>query len=197
MKPHTTRLQDHWGAQTLPPRCPPDWKGQYCQTSIFTAVASSIGIAIGVTVIILVLLVVLVYAARKKSNIVERLRLNLPSMPAMPSVPNIAFFRKSSPPNASNFKDPEPRQNSEAVPCMPLEETERKSYDNPAYVNGPQGGARSAPTTPLTPNGTIQEREAVCPVRGLAFGEPTTVWPNVNHPALSKQTSGPVMDGGP
>lgn len=30
----------------------------------------------------------------------------------------------------------------------------------------------------------VQEREPVSPVRGLAFGEPTTVWRNVNHPAL-------------
>ena len=30
----------------------------------------------------------------------------------------------------------------------------------------------------------VQEREAVCPVRGLAIGEPTTVWRNVNHPLL-------------
>ena len=30
----------------------------------------------------------------------------------------------------------------------------------------------------------VQEREAVSPVRGLGFGEPTTVWRNVNHPAL-------------
>ncbi|KAJ3606631.1 hypothetical protein NHX12_026152 [Muraenolepis orangiensis] len=29
-----------------------------------------------------------------------------------------------------------------------------------------------------------QEREPVSPVRGLAIGEPTTVWRNVNHPAL-------------
>ncbi|XP_031671311.1 uncharacterized protein LOC116360585 [Oncorhynchus kisutch] len=28
------------------------------------------------------------------------------------------------------------------------------------------------------------EREPVCPVRGLAIGEPTTVWRNVAHPAL-------------
>ena len=30
----------------------------------------------------------------------------------------------------------------------------------------------------------VQEREPVSPVRGLAPGEPTTVWRNVNHPAL-------------
>uniref|UniRef100_A0A8C7IU91 Reverse transcriptase domain-containing protein n=1 Tax=Oncorhynchus kisutch TaxID=8019 RepID=A0A8C7IU91_ONCKI len=30
----------------------------------------------------------------------------------------------------------------------------------------------------------VQEREPVCPVRGLATGEPTTVWRNVAHPAL-------------
>lgn len=30
----------------------------------------------------------------------------------------------------------------------------------------------------------VQEREPVSPVRGLAFGEPSTVWRNVNHPAL-------------
>ncbi|KAA8577722.1 hypothetical protein FQN60_002469, partial [Etheostoma spectabile] len=29
-----------------------------------------------------------------------------------------------------------------------------------------------------------QEREPVSPVRGLALGEPSTVWRNVNHPAL-------------
>nr|XP_046187882.1 uncharacterized protein LOC124016367 isoform X1 [Oncorhynchus gorbuscha] len=31
---------------------------------------------------------------------------------------------------------------------------------------------------------TVVEREPVCPVRGLAIGEPTTVWRNVAHPAL-------------
>ncbi|XP_054482791.1 LOW QUALITY PROTEIN: uncharacterized protein LOC129115036, partial [Anoplopoma fimbria] len=30
----------------------------------------------------------------------------------------------------------------------------------------------------------VQEREPVSPVRGLAFGEPSTVWRNVNHSAL-------------
>nr|BAD04856.1 reverse transcriptase [Takifugu rubripes] len=30
----------------------------------------------------------------------------------------------------------------------------------------------------------VQEREPVSPVRGLALGEPSTVWRNVNHPAL-------------
>ena len=30
----------------------------------------------------------------------------------------------------------------------------------------------------------VQEREPVCPVRGLAFGEPSTVWRNAAHPAL-------------
>lgn len=30
----------------------------------------------------------------------------------------------------------------------------------------------------------VQEREPVSPVRGLALGEPTSVWRNVNHPAL-------------
>ena len=30
----------------------------------------------------------------------------------------------------------------------------------------------------------VQEREPVSPVHGLAFGEPTTVWRNVNHSAL-------------
>lgn len=30
----------------------------------------------------------------------------------------------------------------------------------------------------------VQERESVSPVRGLAFGEPSVVWRNVNHPAL-------------
>ncbi|TWW52967.1 hypothetical protein D4764_0239280 [Takifugu flavidus] len=30
----------------------------------------------------------------------------------------------------------------------------------------------------------FQEREPVSPVRGLALGEPSTVWRNVNHPAL-------------
>ncbi|XP_055770772.1 uncharacterized protein LOC129846978 [Salvelinus fontinalis] len=30
----------------------------------------------------------------------------------------------------------------------------------------------------------VQDREPVCPVRGLAIGEPTTVWRNVAHPAL-------------
>ncbi|XP_031671812.1 uncharacterized protein LOC109882153 [Oncorhynchus kisutch] len=30
----------------------------------------------------------------------------------------------------------------------------------------------------------VQDREPVCPVRGLALGEPTTVWRNVAHPAL-------------
>ncbi|XP_064817695.1 uncharacterized protein LOC135534719 isoform X2 [Oncorhynchus masou masou] len=30
----------------------------------------------------------------------------------------------------------------------------------------------------------VQDREPVCPVRGLATGEPTTVWRNVAHPAL-------------
>lgn len=30
----------------------------------------------------------------------------------------------------------------------------------------------------------VQEREPVSPVRGLAFGEPSTVWRNANHPAL-------------
>ncbi|KAK7893054.1 hypothetical protein WMY93_022206 [Mugilogobius chulae] len=30
----------------------------------------------------------------------------------------------------------------------------------------------------------VQEREPVSPVRGLAIGEPSTVWRNVNHPAL-------------
>ncbi|KAJ3581388.1 hypothetical protein NHX12_004758 [Muraenolepis orangiensis] len=30
----------------------------------------------------------------------------------------------------------------------------------------------------------FREREPVSPVRGLAIGEPTTVWRNVNHPAL-------------
>ncbi|KAA8577726.1 hypothetical protein FQN60_007924 [Etheostoma spectabile] len=29
-----------------------------------------------------------------------------------------------------------------------------------------------------------EEREPVSPVRGLALGEPSTVWRNVNHPAL-------------
>ncbi|KAJ3592289.1 hypothetical protein NHX12_007417, partial [Muraenolepis orangiensis] len=41
---------------------------------------------------------------------------------------------------------------------------------------------------PLTINTTdikiLGEREPVSPVRGLAIGEPTTVWRNVNHPAL-------------
>ncbi|XP_036823989.1 uncharacterized protein LOC110518727 [Oncorhynchus mykiss] len=31
---------------------------------------------------------------------------------------------------------------------------------------------------------TVVDREPVCPVRGLAIGEPTTVWRNVAHPAL-------------
>ncbi|KAJ0055440.1 hypothetical protein NL108_018665 [Boleophthalmus pectinirostris] len=31
---------------------------------------------------------------------------------------------------------------------------------------------------------SVQEREPVSPVRGLTIGEPTTVWRNVNHPAL-------------
>lgn len=30
----------------------------------------------------------------------------------------------------------------------------------------------------------VQEQESVSPVRGLALGEPSTVWRNVNHPAL-------------
>ncbi len=30
----------------------------------------------------------------------------------------------------------------------------------------------------------VQGRETTCPVRGLAVGEPSTVWRNVNHPAL-------------
>ncbi|XP_064846339.1 uncharacterized protein LOC135556819 [Oncorhynchus masou masou] len=30
----------------------------------------------------------------------------------------------------------------------------------------------------------LVDREPVCPVRGLAIGEPTTVWRNVAHPAL-------------
>ncbi|KAM7388943.1 hypothetical protein PAMP_022963 [Pampus punctatissimus] len=30
----------------------------------------------------------------------------------------------------------------------------------------------------------LKEREPVSPVRGLALGEPSTVWRNVNHPAL-------------
>lgn len=30
----------------------------------------------------------------------------------------------------------------------------------------------------------VQEREPVCPVRGLATGEPTMVWRNLAHPAL-------------
>lgn len=30
----------------------------------------------------------------------------------------------------------------------------------------------------------VQEQEPVSPVRGLAFGEPSAVWRNVNHPAL-------------
>ncbi|XP_052365534.1 uncharacterized protein LOC127924897 [Oncorhynchus keta] len=30
----------------------------------------------------------------------------------------------------------------------------------------------------------VQDQEPVCPVRGLALGEPTTVWRNVAHPAL-------------
>ncbi|XP_065807714.1 uncharacterized protein [Labrus bergylta] len=30
----------------------------------------------------------------------------------------------------------------------------------------------------------VQEREPVSPVRGLALGEPSTVWKNVNHPVL-------------
>ena len=33
----------------------------------------------------------------------------------------------------------------------------------------------------------VQEREPVSPVRGLAYGEATTVWHNVNHPALSNR----------
>lgn len=33
----------------------------------------------------------------------------------------------------------------------------------------------------------VQDREPVCPVRGLAIGEPTTVWRNVAHPALLNQ----------
>lgn len=33
----------------------------------------------------------------------------------------------------------------------------------------------------------VQEREPVSPVRGLAFGEPSTVWRNVNHSALSNR----------
>ncbi|XP_055013233.1 uncharacterized protein LOC129410075 [Boleophthalmus pectinirostris] len=31
---------------------------------------------------------------------------------------------------------------------------------------------------------SVQERDPVSPVRGLTLGEPTTVWRNVNHPAL-------------
>eukprot|EP00063_Salmo_salar_P067949 XP_014042784.1 PREDICTED: uncharacterized protein LOC106595972 [Salmo salar] len=34
---------------------------------------------------------------------------------------------------------------------------------------------------------TVVDREPVCPVRGLAIGEPTTVWRNVAHPALLNQ----------
>ncbi|XP_045569118.1 uncharacterized protein [Salmo salar] len=34
---------------------------------------------------------------------------------------------------------------------------------------------------------TCRDREPVCPVRGLAIGEPTTVWRNVAHPALLNQ----------
>ncbi|KAJ4923531.1 hypothetical protein JOQ06_021597 [Pogonophryne albipinna] len=42
----------------------------------------------------------------------------------------------------------------------------------------------------------FQEREPVSPVHGLAFGEPSTVWCNVNHTTSDKQTPGYVMDGG-
>ena len=33
----------------------------------------------------------------------------------------------------------------------------------------------------------VQEREPVSPVHGLAFGEPSTVWCNVNHPTLTNR----------
>ena len=109
-------------------RCPPDWKGEYCQTNVYNVVASSgtldfntraqtqkgckvhfcklltglfvhlsvcphpslaVGIAIGVTVLIVALLVALVYAARSKSNLLERLRTSMPSMPSMPTMPSM------------------------------------------------------------------------------------------------------------
>ncbi|XP_057682782.1 low-density lipoprotein receptor-related protein 2 [Corythoichthys intestinalis] len=147
-------------------KCPPAWEGDYCQTSVYDVVASSIGIAIGVTIVILLLLVGLVYAARKKSDLIDRVRDSLPSMPSMPSIPsmpsmpsmpNLPFFRKSSPPNASDSEDAEPRLNSEAVPCISLVEPEQKSFENPSYSTGPQPGAKRTPTTEAAPSGKSQE----------------------------------------
>uniref|UniRef100_A0A3B4FXS2 Low-density lipoprotein receptor-related protein 2 n=1 Tax=Pundamilia nyererei TaxID=303518 RepID=A0A3B4FXS2_9CICH len=45
-------------------RCPSEWKGDFCEISVFHVIASS-GIAIGVTVAVVALLVALVYAAKK------------------------------------------------------------------------------------------------------------------------------------
>ncbi|XP_029601123.1 uncharacterized protein LOC115184233 [Salmo trutta] len=67
-----------------------------------------------------------------------------------------------------------------------------------AVVEEVGGEAKTLPTpiplpqTEVTPEGERAEkdglgeleREPVCPVRGLAIGEPTTVWRNVAHPAL-------------
>ncbi|KAM9425856.1 low-density lipoprotein receptor-related protein 2 [Pholidichthys leucotaenia] len=68
--------------------CPSGWEGNYCEISVHNVLATSIGIAIGVTVVIVVLLVCLVYVAKKKPNVMERMRNSLPSMPSMPNLPS-------------------------------------------------------------------------------------------------------------
>ncbi|TDG98033.1 hypothetical protein EPR50_G00214030 [Perca flavescens] len=140
-------------------KCTPDWTGEYCQTNIYNVVASSIGIAIGVTVVIVALLGALVYAAKKKSNLLERVWSNLPSMPSMPSMPNLPSFRNGSSPNASTTEENQVRGDFEAVPCMSVSmaETDGKSFENPAYEVGEPAAATSMVAATSAPDGTSEE----------------------------------------
>lgn len=53
---------------------------------LLVRVSVSVGIAIGVTLAIVFLLIVMVYTAKKKPELVKRIRTNLPSMPSVSSV---------------------------------------------------------------------------------------------------------------
>ncbi|XP_030630936.1 low-density lipoprotein receptor-related protein 2 [Chanos chanos] len=110
-------------------KCTPDWQGDFCQTSIYNTVATSVGLAIGITALIIILLGALVYTVKRKPKIMETFQ-NM----------SIPHFRSATPPPADSTGQARIEATDHSItntvnPSTAVElEGAGENFENPAYT---------------------------------------------------------------
>ncbi|XP_059387967.1 low-density lipoprotein receptor-related protein 2 [Carassius carassius] len=138
--------------------CPPEWNGDFCETSVYGVVTTSVAIALGVTAVVALFLVCLIYSAKKKETIMNTLHsINLPISVSNFSRPS--FWGGNSecfniPSESANDSSNIPKEESSTSVEV---EGKGGSFENPAYSEDAQGSSAAPTAVATVMNGPAKE----------------------------------------